>query len=278
VTTRASNGRIQSDISVETFLDKRDEFMRAGVKKLTVELAAHFNISRATAYSRLWRYERQRARDKAKRVERAQRSVHLCRWCEHPLPSMAGTNERYRYCCVGCALMANVKRDGDCWIWQKSTSHGYGQFSFNAQHERAHKASFQCFSGERVPSGMVVMHMCDNRACINPRHLRLGSYLDNNRDAVSKGRNNRGEGRHSAKLNDEIVRLIRDDTSTSNTDFAKRFGVSAQAIYCARTGATWRHCPMPKRNSPISVGDFPSAKSMMLGWFNRRNSYKKVAA
>ena len=80
-----------------------------------------------------------------------------------------------------------------CWLW---TAHiaptGYGMISFRrGPHgsipETAHRVSYRLFRGE-ILDGMHVCHTCDNRACVNPAHLWVGSRTDNMRDMVKKGR------------------------------------------------------------------------------------------
>ena len=80
----------------------------------------------------------------------------------------------------------------DCWGWSGSTSGaGYGQverWEGNQRHRTyAHRMSLQ-IHGVDIPEGMVVLHSCDNPPCTNPRHLRVGTQLDNMRDARDKGR------------------------------------------------------------------------------------------
>lgn len=73
-----------------------------------------------------------------------------------------------------------------CWEWAGSRfSNGYGQVSVNNSPTGAHRLAYRTWVGP-IPEGMVVRHKCDNKPCMNPEHLELGTTQDNINDRVAR--------------------------------------------------------------------------------------------
>ena len=133
------------------------------------------------------------------------------------------------------AFMSRIMKTDKCWIWTAGKSAaGYGMLVINYKRTYAHRYAFELFRGP-IPDGAVLMHSCDNPACVNPWHLTPGSQLENMKDAVSKRRVRHGEGHHAAKLTTEQVEAIRVDTRPQRV-IAAEYGVQQQCISKIKLG------------------------------------------
>jgi hypothetical protein len=108
----------------------------------------------------------------------------------------------------------------------------------------AHRFSYTITFGP-IPKGQQVMHRCDNKKCVRPEHLRLGTQKDNLHDMYAKGRarvvDRTGESR--AKLSMEKARQIRrlyESRLFSLGELARKFGVRQKAISSIVNNKSWR--------------------------------------
>ena len=136
-------------------------------------------------------------------------------------------------------LKANTKpAEGGCLEWTRGF-HGVGYGSVSSRYEGgsyAHRAMYLAAHGE-IPPKMYVLHRCDNRKCINPEHLFLGTHLDNIRDMQKKGRHRGGsmpgESNPFAKFSDTKIEEIRLAASRGERkrDIERQFGISETHYY-----------------------------------------------
>lgn len=141
-------------------------------------------------------------------------------------------------------LLSGYKSVGGCWEWQKYIdAQGYGQMQLHGKVVRTHRAAWILLVGE-IPKGMFVCHKCDNRKCINPSHLFLGSQADNLKDAAQKGRMRRGGQHGMARLTErevQEIRMLGKAEGVTHPYIARMFGVTRQAIQSIISRRTWRH-------------------------------------
>lgn len=142
-----------------------------------------------------------------------------------------------------------------CWLWLGGRApNGYGRF--NLEHAKpvgAHRAAWMFEHGD-IPDGMSVLHRCDNRPCVNPAHLYVGTQRDNLRDMVARGRYRGniaaelarlGKGHTSwrATLTPAQVIAMRERYATTGVTasaLGAEFGVGETATYHITSGRVYR--------------------------------------
>ena len=148
---------------------------------------------------------------------------------------------------------------GACWVYTgKQVKLGYGYFIHKRKEIRASRYMYFLEHGE-WPSDCI-LHSCDNRLCVNPRHLWVGSKSENNRDRDAKGRTGRpsGERNGMAKITASQVCEIRSlHHKMTHREIAERFGLSPSYVKLIFAKLRWAHVECPISGRGVSGGTVP---------------------
>lgn len=131
-----------------------------------------------------------------------------------------------------------------CWEWtcNRNTS-GYGVMRAWGKIRLAHRLVYQ-FSHGKIPNGLVVRHKCDNRGCVNPNHLELGTPQDNIDDRVKRQRGD------SVLTVIEVLYIkkclaVAQKKDGTQLRLAAELGVNFSTISDINQGRSWAHVPWP---------------------------------
>lgn len=141
-----------------------------------------------------------------------------------------------------------------CWIWigNWKLPHGYGRMVVGhmglgtRRQDLAHRVSYKEFVGP-IPSGLHVLHRCDNPPCINPQHLFLGTAADNVTDMLMK---RRVHSKVTWTQVDEIRQAA--IAGESQVGIARRYGITQVAVGHIINEKTWR---LDTRPEAIAAGE-----------------------
>lgn len=135
-----------------------------------------------------------------------------------------------------------IRKTETCWLWESTVNaQGYGSIHKDGRSRLAHRIAYELYVG-KIPEGALVRHSCDNTLCVNPKHLSLGTHQDNKNDAVFKGRHSFGSSHGKAKLDERLVREIRDlQKRYSIRELSILYEVSTGTIRRIVDGKGWKH-------------------------------------
>jgi hypothetical protein len=171
---------------------------------------------------------------------------------------------------------------GDCWEWigciQLGKSAGYGIQMCDGKSQRAHRIAWQMERGP-IPEGIHVLHHCDNRKCVNPEHLFLGTNYDNVQDKLRKGRHLRGEDAakysnpkrgsdnwHSRFTDAQVIEMRQWAAEGMNYgEIARRVGTRCHVVNMIVHGRRWAHIPgalpLKKRSARVFADEIRRMKA-----------------
>jgi hypothetical protein len=127
-----------------------------------------------------------------------------------------------------------------CWLWTAAHwKNGYGRFAKTTdQSVPAHRMAYQLFCAE-IPKGQCVCHKCDNKSCVNPDHLFIGSHQENANDKVLKNRQAKGSKiRILALTKNEAAEIMKSKDSIRK--LADKYTVSYGVVWGIKNGKSYK--------------------------------------
>ena len=132
----------------------------------------------------------------------------------------------------------DLEMQDQCWEWQgRKTNMHYGTISWGNRYYLAHRISYIIFNN-LIPQNKIVRHICNNPSCVNPKHLLLGTMVDNSIDMVKANRQG------NQKLNKEAIKIIKWMLKYKNhyglsKKLASLYHINRSTIYKIKSGRIW---------------------------------------
>jgi len=132
----------------------------------------------------------------------------------------------------------HLKENEDtCWEWQgPKYPVNYGQTTWGCEHYPTHRMSYIIFNG-LIPNDKIVRHTCDNRRCVNPKHLISGTFLDNAIDNVK--RNRQGVQKLTQEDVIEIKTALKNPSRGLRQQLAEKYNVAYVTISHIKNNISW---------------------------------------
>ena len=157
-------------------------------------------------------------------------------------------------------IESHIKSKEGCWltdyaVWPPGAG-GRPKITVDRKTCQLARIAYEVFKNES-PGELCVCHTCDNPSCINPEHLWLGTYADNNADKVEKNRQLKGSQVLSSKLTEsqvEEIKQLLEDNKLSIKQIARQFELNPSAVQKIDSGTNWKHLGYKTNRTKKSVG------------------------
>lgn len=119
---------------------------------------------------------------------------------------------------------------------------GYMYIMRDAKRVPIHRHVYEHHYGKITTKGNVVRYSCDQRNCINPRHLSEGTHRDNVNDMMSRNRQAKGEEASNARISEHDAKMIKYFyKGWKHAEIAELYPIEQGQVNCIRRGASWSH-------------------------------------